>query len=91
MKKKRRSIMVLGTGPVLFMSVLFTLLFVCLLIAFFLMRQRDAGTALTALIFGVSSFLAAVSLLAAYFTHKKDDDAREAAWEEADNERQKHS
>jgi cell division protein FtsW (lipid II flippase) len=91
MKKKKKSIMVLGTGPVLFMTALFSLLFVCLLVAFFLLRQRDIGTAFTALVFSIGAFLAAVSLMAAYFTHKKDDDAREAAWEELEKKRQKHS
>ena len=91
MKKKRKSIMVLGKGPVLFMTVLFALLCVCLFAAFILLRQRDSGTAFTALFFAVAAFLAAVFLLAAYFSHRKDDAEREAAWEELEKKRQKHS
>ena len=91
MKKKRKSIMVLGKGPVLFMTVLFAIPFVCLLAAFILLRQRDLGTAITALFFSIASFLAAVLLMAAYFSHRKDDAAREAAWDELENKRQKHS
>ncbi len=91
MKKKRKSIMVLGKGPVLFMTVLFLFLFVCLLAAFLMLRQRDTGTAVTALFFSIASVLAAVFLLAAYFQHRKDDAEREAAWDELEKKRQKHS
>ncbi len=91
MKKKRKSIMILGKGPVLFMTVLFVLLCVCLFAAFILLRQRDTGTAFTALFFAAAAFLAAVFLMAAYFSHRKDDAEREAAWEELEKKRQKHS
>lgn len=91
MKKKKRSIMVLGKGPVLFMTALFALLCVCLFAAFILLRQRDSGTAYTALFFAVSSFLAVVFLMAAYFSHRKDDAEREEAWEELEKKRQKYS
>ncbi len=91
MKKKRKSIVVLGTGPVLFMTVLFSLLFACLLAAFLMLRLRDTGTAVTALFFSIASGLAAIFLLAAYFQHRKDDAEREAAWDELEKKRQKHS
>ncbi len=91
MKKKRKSIVVLGTGPVLFMTVLFSLLFICLLAAFLMLRLRDTGTAFTALFFSIASGLAAIFLLAAYFQHRKDDAEREAAWDELEKKRQKHS
>ncbi len=91
MKKKRKSIMVLGTGPVLFMTVMFLLLFICLLAAFVMLRQRDPGTAIAALFFSIASCLAALFLLAAYFQHKKEDAQREKAWDELEKKRQKHS
>ncbi len=81
MKKKRKSIMVLGTGPVLTMTVLFFLLLVILCACFLMMRQRDPGTAAACLIFGVASGAAGVSLLGAYFRHKKEDREREDAWQ----------
>lgn len=82
MKKKRKSIMVLGKGPVLFMTFLFTVLFVCLLIASVTLRQRDPGTAIAALFFSIASLAAALLLVAAYFRHRKEDAEREAAWAE---------
>ena len=87
--KKRKRIVVLGTGQVLFLTVLFLILFVCLGTAFLLLRERDRGTAAAALFFAVASFLAAVFLLAAYFSHKKEDAEREAAWDELEKKRQR--
>ena len=89
MKKKRKPIVVLGKGPVMFMSVMFVLLCVCLFAAFLLLRFRDPGTAIAALFFSIASFLATVFLLAAYFHHKKEDDQREAAWDELEKKRPK--
>ena len=91
MKKKRKSIVVLGTGPVLFMTFIFLVLFLCLFAAFLLLRQRDMRTAITALFFSLASLLAALFLLAAYFHHKKEDTEREAAWDKLESKRQKHS
>ena len=90
-KKKRKPIVVLGTCPVLFMTFIFLVLFLCLFAAFLLLRQRDMKTAITALFFSIASLLAALFLLAAYFHHKKDDAKREAAWDELESKRQKHS
>ncbi len=81
MKKKRKSIMVLGTGPVLTMTVLFFLLCAVLCACFLMMRRRDPGTAAACLLFGVASGTAGVALLGAYFRHRKEDQEREKAWE----------
>ena len=81
LKKKRKSIMVLGTGPVLTMTVLFFLLCAVLCACFLMMRRRDPGTAATCLLFGVASGAAGVALLGAYFRHRKEDQEREKAWE----------
>ena len=89
--KKRKRIVVLGTGQVVFLTVVFAVLFLCLITAFILLRERDRGTASVALFFAIASFLAAVFLLAAYFSHKKEDAEREAAWDELEKKRQKHS
>ena len=89
--KKRKRIVVLGTGQVVFLTVVFVALFLCLITAFILLRERDRGTAAAALFFAIAAFLAAVFLLAAYFSHKKEDSEREAAWDELEKKRQKHS
>ena len=91
MKKKRKSIMVLGTGPVLFMTVVFIILFICLLTAYAMLRNRDPGTAAAALFFGIAAGVAAILLMAAYFRHKREDAEREARWAELDKKEQKHS
>ena len=91
MKKKRKAIMVLGTGPVLFMTVVFSILFVLLLCAYGMLRQRDPGTAAAALFFGIAAGIAALLLLAAYFRHKREDAEREAAWAELEKNEKKQS
>ena len=80
MKKRRKSIMVLGVGPVLLMTVLFVVLCVFLTIAYFGPRERDHGVAVCSLFFGVSSGIAAILLLAAFFRHRREDAEREEAW-----------
>lgn len=72
--------MVLGTGPVLTMTVLFLVLLVCLGGAFFMLLERDPGTAATCLFFALASGTAAVFLMIAYFRHRKEDAQREERW-----------
>jgi len=91
MKKNKKTILVLGKGPVLSMTIIFVFLFMILLGAFIMLRKRDPGVAVTALVFSVASLTVAVLMMASYFRHRKDDRAREKAWEDLERYRQRHS
>lgn len=89
MKKRRKSIMVLGAGPVLTMSALFVILCAFLVTAFFSLRTRDPALAAASLFFALASGVSAFLLLAAYFRHRRDDARREKAWAEMEEKEQR--
>ena len=84
--RKKKSIMVLGKGPVLVMTVLFLFLMVFLIFMFFQLRSREAGLSAACLFFALASGAVAVLLLMAYFAHRKDDERLTAHWAELEKD-----
>ena len=84
--RQKKSIMVLGKGPVLVMTVLFLLLMVFLAYMFLQLRSREAGLGFACLFFALASGAAAVLLLLAYFAHRKDDERLTAHWAELEKD-----
>lgn len=84
--RQKKSIMVLGKGPVLVMTVLFLFLMVFLVYMFFQLHSREPGIGVACLFFALASGVVAVLLLLAYFTHRKDDERLTAHWAELEKD-----
>ena len=86
MKKKRNSIMVLGTGPVIAMAVLLVFLLVFLIFMAAELRQREPVLSAGCVFFAVIAGAVAVLLVSACIHHRKEDRLLEARWAELDRD-----
>ena len=86
MKKKRNSIMVLGTGPVIAMAVLLVFLLVFLIFMAVELRQREPALSVGCVFFAVISGGVAALLVLACIHHRKEDRQLEAHWEKLDED-----
>ena len=86
MKKKRNSIMVLGTGPVVAMSVLLIFLLVFLIYMAAALREREPALSVGCVFFAIVAGGVAVLLVSACIHHRKEDRQLEARWEKLDED-----
>lgn len=86
MKKKRNSIMVLGTGPVIVMSVLLIFLLVFLIYMAVALRQREPALSVGCVFFAIISGGVAGLLISACVHHRKEDRLLEQRWAKLDED-----
>ena len=86
MKKKRNSIMVLGTGPVIVMAVLLVFLLVFLIFMAVELRQREPALSIGCVFFAIVAGGVAVLLVSACIHHRKEDRLLEERWEKLDED-----
>ena len=86
MRKKRNSIMVLGTAPVVVMSVLLIFLLVFLIFMAVELRQREPALSIGCVFFAVISGGVAALLISACIHHRKEDRLLEERWAKLDED-----